>query len=270
VTVLPNGEVLTAWLDHRDVPRSTTPMTGHQHGAAATEHGDSVARAQLSRIFFASLGNPRGAQVIASGVCYCCKTSIATAPDGTVYAAWRHVYAGNVRDIAFAKSSDGGRTFDTPARVSEDNWVLDGCPENGPALAVDASNAVHAVWPTLVQESKATEPTMALFYAMSRDGRRFIARQRLPAMGVPRHVQIATLRGGNLIAAWDEQAPGVRRVAIGRARTNGVNSAHFVRESIGDAAASYPVIAALPDGAIIAWTSGAPGKTTLRVQRLGR
>jgi hypothetical protein len=266
VTVLPNGEVLTAWLDHRDVPRSTAPMSGHQHGAASPEHGDSVARAQLSRIFFASLGNRRGAQVIASGVCYCCKTSLVTAPDGSVYAAWRHVYTGNVRDIAFAKSSDGGRTFDKPARVSEDNWVLDGCPENGPALTADAGNAVHAVWPTLIQESKAAEPAMALFYAMSRDGQRFTTRQRIPAIGVPRHVQIATMRGGNLIAAWDEQAPGVRRVAFARARIDGANPVRFTRESVADAAATYPVLASVSDGAIIVWTSGAPGKTVLRVQ----
>jgi hypothetical protein len=49
--------------------------------------------------------------------------------------------------IAFTLSRDGGRTFASPIRVSDDHWVLDGCPENGPALAVDASRRVHLVWP---------------------------------------------------------------------------------------------------------------------------
>ena len=35
------------------------------------------------------------------GVCYCCKTAMVAAPGGVLYAAWRHVFAGNLRDIAF-------------------------------------------------------------------------------------------------------------------------------------------------------------------------
>ena len=47
------------------------------------------------------------ARALTSGVCYCCKTSLAIA-DGSVYAVWRHVYPGNMRDIAFTVSRDGG------------------------------------------------------------------------------------------------------------------------------------------------------------------
>jgi len=128
----PSGDVVAVWLDHREVPARTTgtAMSGaHQHEATNQQQAaDGVARAQLSQIFFATLNDPASARAIAPGVCYCCKTSIATGANGTVVAAWRHVYTGNTRDIAVAKSSDGGRTFASPVRVSEDNWVLDGCP----------------------------------------------------------------------------------------------------------------------------------------------
>ena len=60
----------------------------HQHGAAAHTPGDSVARAQLSQLFFATLDDPASAQAIASGVCYCCKTSVATGSDGSIFAAF--------------------------------------------------------------------------------------------------------------------------------------------------------------------------------------
>ena len=73
------------------------------------------------------------------GVCYCCKVAMATAADGAIIAAWRHVYAGNIRDIAFTISRDGGRTFAAPQRLSEDRWQLAGCPDDGPALAVDGA-----------------------------------------------------------------------------------------------------------------------------------
>ena len=67
-----------------------------------------------------------------------------------LYAAWRHVYPGNMRDMAFTVSRDGGATFAPPLRVSEDKWVLEGCPDDGPAIAVDGRSHVHLVWPTLV------------------------------------------------------------------------------------------------------------------------
>ena len=151
--VTPDGDVVALWLDHREVPVRTAGATAgaHQHGRdQRSPDADGVARAQLSQIFFARLNDPASARPIAPGVCYCCKTSIATGANGTVVAAWRHVYTGNIRDIAVAKSSDGGRTFASPVRISEDNWVLDGCPENGPAVAIDQTNAIHVVWPTLV------------------------------------------------------------------------------------------------------------------------
>jgi hypothetical protein len=51
------------------------------------------------------------------------KTTIAAARDGAIYAAWRHVYPGNVRDIAVTMSRDGGRTFAPPVRISDDKWA---------------------------------------------------------------------------------------------------------------------------------------------------
>ena len=136
-----DGSVAALWLDHRGL---STPGSGsmnhaeHQHVPTGENKTDGVRRAQLSQLFFANLANADSAHSIARGVCYCCKTAMATDLAGAIYAAWRQVYEGNIRDIAFTKSADGGRTFSPPVRVSEDNWVLDGCPENGPAIAVEA------------------------------------------------------------------------------------------------------------------------------------
>ena len=45
-------------------------------------------------------GRARRERELAAGVCYCCKTALAPARR-RLYAAWRHVYPGNLRDIAF-------------------------------------------------------------------------------------------------------------------------------------------------------------------------
>jgi hypothetical protein len=269
-----DGSVVALWLDHRDLaPKTgTAPMNHaeHQHVTSGENKADGVARAQFSQLFFADLARPDSARSIARGVCYCCKTAMATDAAGTIYAAWRQVYTGNVRDIAFAKSSDGGRTFSTPLRVSDDNWVLDGCPENGPAIAVDAARRIHVVWPTLMPGiTSSSAPTLGLFYARSDDGRRFTARQQIPTQGVPRHVQVAVTPAGQILAAWDEQSPGSRTIAIARGTIDRNGAAQFSREPIADdVPASYPTVGAFGGGVVVGWTSGASGQTVIRMKRL--
>ena len=267
--VTPTGEVVAAWLDHRDLPAQTAAAMGaaHEHSAKAPRSpAEGVARAQLSQIFFARLNEPTSPRPIAPGVCYCCKTSVAAGVDGTIVTAWRHVYPGNIRDIALAKSADGGRTFAAPVRVSEDNWVLDGCPENGPAVAIDQTNAIHVVWPTLVRGLAGGEDTLALFYAKSTNGERFTKRQQIPTEGMPRHPQIAVGPAGTITVAWDEQLNDGRRIVVARAVTNDRNAVRFVRQSVSDAPGTYPAVAALGGDAIVAWTSGTTGETVLRVE----
>ena len=270
-----DGSVVAIWLDHRDLPSRSgrgAPMTHaeHQHDATKTASSDGVARAQLSKLYFGRLSEPGSAQALAGGVCYCCKTALAAGADGAIYAAWRHVYPGNMRDIAFTMSADGGRTFTPPLRISEDKWAIDGCPENGPAIAVDASQRVHVVWPTLVPGPTPTsEPTLGLFYATSRDGRTFTARQRIETVGVPRHPQIAIGRRGEVAVVWDEQTRGQRQVALGRGTMQRDGSVRFVREVIvGGIAGVYPAAAISDDRLLVAWTSGTGGQTVLRTERL--
>jgi hypothetical protein len=152
-------------------------------------------------------------------------------------------------------------------RVSEDNWVLDGCPENGPAVAIDRNNSIHVVWPTLLPGSTGAEETLALFYASSKDGQHFTKRQQIPTEGVPRHPQLALGLGGTITVAWDEQLKGARKIAVANGINDDKNSVRFVRQPVGDEPGTYPVVASLADAAVVAWTSGTAADTVLRVER---
>ena len=186
------------------------------------------------------------------GVCYCCKTALAAGPDGTLFAAWRHVYAGNIRDIAFTTSRDGGRTFAAPARVSEDRWQLDGCPEDGPAMTIDAGGTAHIVWPTVVTQP---ETHKALFYATTKDGTRFTARTRVsPTRRNIAHPQIALSPDGEVAVFWDEIVAGRRRVFLSRRdRNGGFGAAESLSDTI---SASYPVSVFTDAAFVVAWTEG--------------
>jgi hypothetical protein len=263
------GNGVVVWLDHRElaVPGGAAAPMAHDHAAMTkmpAHDAASVGREQLSKLYVQPLDGSGQAVALTGGVCYCCKTNVVAGPDRTFYAVWRHVYAGNIRDIAFTLSRDGGRTFAAPVRVSEDRWALDGCPENGPAVTV-AGNDVVVVWPTLVSGPRGSE-AMQLFFASTRDGKRFTPRAALPTEGVPRHPQLATLANGTVVAAWDEAANGGRRVVL--AVKQAARPAFEGRSVVTDSqTAQYPAIAAVDASAVVAWTSGAVEQSVVRVSR---
>jgi hypothetical protein len=179
---------------------------------------------------------------------------MAIGPRGEIYAAWRHVFAGNMRDMGFTMSRDGGKTFTPLVRVNQDGWSIQGCPDDGPAMAVDAKGTVHLVWPTVKDEQG------VLLYATSRDGVTFTTPVRLPTLGSPKpsHPQIVAGHG-RVLVAWDEVRGGVRRAAI--APIGGANPPEILGE-----ATSYPVMAATGSGIVAAWTSGPPDRSTISVR----
>jgi hypothetical protein len=264
------GNVHLLWLDHRrlapDAGQPSAPGAAHHnHAASAGGRHDGVAMAQLSQLYIGTVDDAATFRAITGGVCYCCKTALVTAPDGTLNAAWRHVYPGNLRDIAFASSQDSGRTFSAPLRVSEDNWQLDGCPDDGPAMAVDDDNRVHLIWPTRVLDDR-QRPTVGLFYA-SRDGGQFSQRLRLPTDGVPHHPQVA-VASDVLLAAWDELRNGTRQVVLARASLREPHNGFSRWIVSGSARGIYPSMVVTAEGAVVAWTARTGASATVRVMRI--
>jgi hypothetical protein len=251
----PQGRAHSVWLDHRG-------LAGHDaHGRQGTY--DGVAMAQRSGLFISS---GSGERELAKGVCYCCKTSLVSSGDGTLYASWRHVYPGNIRDIAFVSSRGGGRTFNAPSRVSEDGWQIEGCPDDGPAMAVDGSHVVHIVWPTMLP---GVEPVGALFYATTRDGKGFTPRERIPTLGSlkPTHPQIVADGSGRVFVAWEEMIDGTRRSAVREVRRDGSGRPTFgpASELGRGEPAAYPVLAVSSRGVLAAWVRGAHASATIGV-----
>lgn len=267
LAVGPKGRVFALWLDHRETAAAPMPAM-HQHGGdsaakAAASKPDPVERAGLSKLWFGSLDGAVKSTGVAAGVCYCCKTSLTTAGN-EVYAVWRHVFPGNQRDIAFAASRDGGRTFSPPVRVSEDGWKFDGCPENGPAIAVGTGGRLHVAWVTPL-DGKEGAP-LALYTASSPDGKAFTPRSRIATDGAAGHVQLATLGDGSLLLAWDEVAKGGRRIHAARGTVAANGSVAFKSIPLpGAEDGTYPVVTATAGGAITAWVRRAGGTTTIAV-----
>ncbi|HEY6549304.1 MAG TPA: sialidase family protein, partial [Vicinamibacteria bacterium] len=94
-------------------------------------------------------------------VCDCCQTALIRTSRGLL-AAFRDRSEGEVRDIAISRFEGGAWS---PAQVvASDGWRIDGCPVNGPALAVE-QDRVALAWFT-------AEPAPRVLVAFSRDGGR--------------------------------------------------------------------------------------------------
>ncbi|HTR19883.1 MAG TPA: sialidase family protein [Gemmatimonadales bacterium] len=181
------------------------------------------------------------APALDTSACICCRTAIAAggATDHRVHVVWRHVFAGSVRDFVASRSDDAATSFAPPARVHEDHWVLNGCPDIGPDVAVDDRGQVHVAWYT------GAEGRLGLWYAVSRDGGgRFDA--PIPLLTdryVPSsHVKLAVV-AGEPWAVWEDLRRKPTRLVLGRP------GGSTQRLGVG----SYPAIAAGDRTLAVAW-----------------
>ena len=243
-----NGNLHVMWLDHRGMAAAT------DHAAHKGE-GDGAEMAQRSGLYYWG-GAPE--RELFKGVCYCCKTALAIGPKNEIYAAWRHVFPGNLRDMGFTMSRDGGKTFSPLLRVAEDGWSINGCPDDGPAMAIGAAGTIHLVWPTVKNDAG------VILYATSKDGAAFSVPVRVPTLGGPKpsHPQIAVDSAGRVVIAWDETVTGVRQaVSIAAEPGARFSKARVIGEG------TYPVMAKADGAMVTAWTSGPAASSVIKVQR---
>ena len=241
-TVSDDGMLHAAWLDGRNAGAGA----GHAHGAMRQDIVHAMWRGS----------DPVVETPVADNVCFCCKTGVVT-HGRDVFVVWRHLFEGGVRDIAIARSSDGGRTFGAPVRVSADGWKLDACPDDGPSVAVDDNGSLRVAWPTLLQDG--SRPHMAIFESISHDGgATFAPRTRVDASDAgASHPRIAVGAAGAYAIAWDEPGEQGRRVVVRRTGA----AAHVLGPG------SYPALVATTDEFAAAWSeTGSPSQ--IRIVRL--
>jgi hypothetical protein len=283
----PSGLVHALWLDGRYAGTSAMP---HDHAAmaGAGEHaGMTMPMHSASKQALISAtwtpGHAAKETTVADDVCFCCKTAIAAAADGALYAAYRNIYPNSIRDIAVARWAPGSDKPAAAVRVSKDEWHLEGCPDDGPALFVDAANTLHVVWPTSVDGSGGTA-RKGLFYAYSLDGgHTFSPRERVDeadSKTTAAHPQIAGT-DGRVFVVWDQLAEvdsASKHVVFVRDITNGAAAgAKPVWTTSGEPAivastgsAIYPMVAFVPGAELIVWTDPQPGASLIRMSRVAR
>lgn len=127
------GRIFVAWVDGRDA--DAAKARGERYAGSAIYY--AVSEDGGARF--------KGDYKVADHSCECCRIGLALNPQGNPVALWRHVFAPNIRDHALAELTAGG-VASPLVRASFDDWRVDACPHQGPALAYAADGLRHQVW----------------------------------------------------------------------------------------------------------------------------
>ncbi|HYG38336.1 MAG TPA: sialidase family protein [Cytophagales bacterium] len=234
VATLPDGEIGVVWLDKK--------MEGQEDGRP---------------VFFAKTKGFGMDQpvVVDKQACECCRTDIISDGKGKIHIAYRNLEEGNIRDMAYVVSEDGGQTFSTPVKVSNDQWKIDGCPHSGPALG--SGKEMHAVWYTGKEGEKGVYYTSE-FYKNRTKSKRLVSENRTAA-----HPQLCVIKNDEAITVWDELVEqgdsSFRRIKY---RVFGGEDEGTVSLSNEGHNASFPVVLSLGENsALIAWYESAGEKS---------
>src|SRR6185503_2005853 len=176
-----DGRIYLAWLDDRNL---VPPPAEDAQSGTGQHHEES------NRELFFAFSTDGGRtfsrnQRLATDVCPCCKTALAVALDGRLYASWRQVLPGDFRHIAVAASSDGGQTFAKSVIVSDDRWALKGCPVSGPSLSFARDGSLRVLW-----FAGAEGDQQGIYWSDSRDGGLSFAPRQLLAPGFARSTPV--------------------------------------------------------------------------------
>ena len=178
---LPDGEVGASWLDIK-----LDNETG----------GRSVRFARTIHARF------KEEVLVDSSACQCCRIDVYSDLAGRINVAYRGLMKGvmgqPVRDMMIATSADNGQSFSAPARISADNWIIDGCPHTGPSLC-SSKGGVYSMWYT---EGNGT----GLYYSFKQTGSVEFNKRELVS-GAGRHPQ-ASADETRLAMVWEEVLEG--------------------------------------------------------------
>lgn len=241
VSLLPEGDGVRAfWLDGREMKPPGEGEDDHGHGG-----GNMTLRTALIE------GDAIGPSALLDmRVCECCNTSAALAEHGPII-VYRDRTEQETRDISLVRRVDGRWT--NPKPVHEDDWVIPGCPVNGPAIAA-RRNDVAVAWFTAAQK-----PTVLI--AFSSDGGATFNESILIDDNEPfGRAAIAMDGKGAAIVCWmasAETGAAFRTVRIKPDGTRG--EVKTIAQTSASRSAGFPTIALSGDRLLVVWTdSGRP------------
>lgn len=243
VALLPDGEAGIIWLDNRQV---------------STKEGSGLYFART-----AGMNGFQNEQRISQLCCQCCRTQLFVDAKGGIHAIYRGIINDSIRDMMHIVSTNNGKSFTGPVRISNDNWVLRGCPHTGPSMT-ENKTGLHFSWFTGAGKKG------CYFTSSSNNGQSFASADNVSSNGS--HPQMTTLNDGTLMLVWDESVEvnnkPLKRIATQIRNENGtsIGKKYLTADNSN---CTYPVIIPLPSGKVlISFTEKRAEKSFIRYMQV--
>jgi hypothetical protein len=198
-------------------------------------------------------------QVVDSRTCDCCQNAVAMAKNGPIV-AYRDRTDDEIRDIYVARRVNGKWMPGT--RVHADNWKINACPVNGPAIQASGDD-VAVAWFTGARD------TNKVNVAFSKDGgATFGTAVRVDGGQPGGRVGLVLLKDGNAVVSWLERTGGdTAKVQARLVMKNGrLGAAKTIATSTAGKASGVPRMVLSGDDIYFAWTV-ASRPSSIRVAR---
>jgi len=231
VAVDSSGGVHLVWSD-------TTPGDSEIYYKQSTDGGGTWATSQRLTFSSGSSGNP----------------DIAVDSTGKLHVVWEDKAPGN-SEIYYKRSPDGGATWSTSKRLTWNegtSW--------SPAVAVDSSDSVHAVW------SESTPGNFEIYYKKSTDGGATwsTSKNLSSTSGNSFSPAIAVDSSDRIHVAWSDATPGNTEIYYRKSTDGGAAWSTSKRLSWTAEASAQPAIAVDASGRIhVAWSDATTGDSEI-------
>lgn len=253
VSMLPmsEGRTFISWLDGRNTGRVKAKIAS----AGDATSGGMTLRAGI----FDRDGKTLHDWELDGLTCDCCQTSAAMSASGPIV-VYRDRSDHEVRDIYITRFF--ADKWSAPVPVFSDNWVVAGCPVNGPAVAAKGSMAA-VVW----FSAKDDQPEVKLAISQN-EGESFDAPVLVANGSTNGRVGITILESGNIAVSWlaTDGSDAQLKLAYYRPQGDLLN-----RVQVADTKASrrsgFPVITSAGNDVYVTWTD-LSGSGQIKVARV--
>jgi len=248
VSIVPNNKkgFFITWLDGRNTIQKKPdgdhkPMT--IRFAEITNKGDIINESELD-----------------AAACDCCQTSIAATNKGPIV-VYRDRSDQEVRDIYSVRNVNG--VWKDPNPVHNDGWIINGCPVNGPKVAVKSKNLAVA-WFTASDDN----PRVNVSFSKT-NGDSFNTPLKVNDHSAIGRVDVAFLNDNEVIVSYMEVDDIKAYLRIKKVSVNGeVSEPITISEIDGGRNTGVPQLEVINNEIFIVWTIFTDGMNQLKSVKL--
>lgn len=235
-----NNSFLAVWLDGRQM-------------AYAEKDSTITSEMTLRGAIFNDQGGMMEEYLLDDRVCECCQTDTAMTEEGPIV-IYRNRSEDEIRDIYYTRQVNGEWT--SPQAIYNDNWNINGCPVNGPAMTTQNNNVAIA-WFSMSNGL----PSVKVVFS-NNNGETFSQPITIGDTYPMGRVDIEMLGDGSVLVSWLDTVDDKTLIQLQHVTSTGeLSDVITLTESSESRSSGFPRMVIKDSNAIVSWTEVGDNKS---------